>query len=243
MKLAIFLLGLFHITISFILNEKNAKYLLAGYNTMSDKERESYDIKGFLKEARKSLLIIGIFILLIYSLLYFSSMDEYTSFILIIIPMLSLLILYALSKKYKPGYYGNNLAKILFFTVMGLITVGIPIYIFISALSEPEFIVSESSLKIEGSYHREINYKDIKAIKLVENLPQLIERTGGSALGRKLKGHFLSKEGKIYLNVTLRNPPYLRIDTSYDVFFLNNSNSEIEGLYKKMDTILNKGTL
>ena len=45
--------GLLFIAVGFILTENNAKTLLAGYNTMSDEERQKVDIVAFLKYFRK----------------------------------------------------------------------------------------------------------------------------------------------------------------------------------------------
>ena len=48
------ILGVLSITIlliscGYIINETNANYLLAGYNTMSKKEKENFDLKKYLK--------------------------------------------------------------------------------------------------------------------------------------------------------------------------------------------------
>lgn len=37
------------VLIAYFINEENAKYLLAGYNTMSEEARSKFDIVGYLK--------------------------------------------------------------------------------------------------------------------------------------------------------------------------------------------------
>ena len=37
-----------YILISYFINQDNAKYLLSGYNTMSEEKRKKFDIKNFL---------------------------------------------------------------------------------------------------------------------------------------------------------------------------------------------------
>lgn len=234
MLIALITLGLFIILISLFVNASNAKYLLAGYNSMTSEERQSYDLDGFLKSFKKVFLFLGIFIVVSSSFLHITSMEEYSIYIFIFFSITILISVFTLQKNFKSDYYEKSVGKIIFFIFLGLISIGLPIYIFVSALSDPVFIISDVSLKIEGSYDQEINYNDIKSIKLVNDLPRLIKRTGGSELGRKLKGHFLSDVGKVYLNVTLRNPPYLRIDTSYDIFFINNLDANIENIYKEL---------
>lgn len=46
--IALFISALF-IGIGVILNERNAKYLLSGYNTLSEEEQSRVDIKDYLK--------------------------------------------------------------------------------------------------------------------------------------------------------------------------------------------------
>ena len=43
----IIFVSLIFLGIAFGINKKNAKYLLAGYNTMSMEQREKFDIEGF----------------------------------------------------------------------------------------------------------------------------------------------------------------------------------------------------
>jgi hypothetical protein len=58
-------LGLFFIGMAFVLTEKNAKYLLAGYNTMTEKERRKFDISGYVPYFRKFHIFLGISLALI----------------------------------------------------------------------------------------------------------------------------------------------------------------------------------
>ena len=47
--------------IAYCMNPKNAKYLLSGYNTMSDKERDSFDIINYLKFMKSFFIKISIY--------------------------------------------------------------------------------------------------------------------------------------------------------------------------------------
>ncbi len=46
--LSIAFMSLLYLLIGFGINKDNAKYLLAGYNTMSQKEQDKFDIDGYL---------------------------------------------------------------------------------------------------------------------------------------------------------------------------------------------------
>ncbi len=48
MFIAIIITNICFIGVAYMVNENNADMLLAGYNTMSKKEKESFDLKGYL---------------------------------------------------------------------------------------------------------------------------------------------------------------------------------------------------
>ena len=68
MLVAIIIISSLFTGIAFIVTESNAKYLLSGYNTMSEKERENFDIKSFVPYFRKFHLVLGS-LLFVFSLL------------------------------------------------------------------------------------------------------------------------------------------------------------------------------
>ena len=48
MFLALIITNICFVGVAFVTNENNADMLLAGYNTMSKKEKESFDLKNYL---------------------------------------------------------------------------------------------------------------------------------------------------------------------------------------------------
>ena len=72
MTIGIIGVSLLFLIIAFAVTEKNAKYLLAGYNTMSNEDRSKMDLKSYLTYFRKfhvflslSFLSIGLVLNLI----------------------------------------------------------------------------------------------------------------------------------------------------------------------------------
>ena len=55
----------------YVVTEGNADILLAGYNTMSEKEKEKFDLKGYLNFFKQFMLSVGIYSFIIYLLIYF----------------------------------------------------------------------------------------------------------------------------------------------------------------------------
>ena len=63
---------------AYMINEKNADMLLAGYNTMSKKEKESFDLKNYLIFFRKFFVNLTIYSSLIF-VMFFVALDEITA--------------------------------------------------------------------------------------------------------------------------------------------------------------------
>ena len=58
------------VIIAYTINEKNAKYLLSGYNTMSKEKQERFDLKNYLIFFKKFFLNLTLYSFLIFLLFY-----------------------------------------------------------------------------------------------------------------------------------------------------------------------------
>ena len=65
------------IAVAYGINEKNAKLLLAGYNTMSEQERKNFDLKSYLIYFKKFFFNISIYPTIFFIGLYFILEVEY----------------------------------------------------------------------------------------------------------------------------------------------------------------------
>ena len=91
--------GLLFIIISKAINRENSKMLLAGYNTMSESEREKFDIDGYLKFFKSFYYKMGIYSALIYfGAIFF--VDQNTAAIIYTIS-LTIPIAYSVVKGYR----------------------------------------------------------------------------------------------------------------------------------------------
>ena len=66
MFLALIITNICFVGVAFVINENNADILLAGYNTMSKKEKESFDLKKYLIFLKKFFINLAIYSSLIY---------------------------------------------------------------------------------------------------------------------------------------------------------------------------------
>ena len=65
MVVLIILLSCFFVLVAFLVTVNNAKYLLAGYNTMSTEERNNVDIKGLIAYFKNFFIFLGLSFLVI----------------------------------------------------------------------------------------------------------------------------------------------------------------------------------
>ena len=90
MFIAIVITNICFIGAAYLTNENNADMFLAGYNTMSKKEKESFDLKNYLIFFKKFFINLAIYSSLIF-LMFYIVFDESTAsiayFISVLLPM------------------------------------------------------------------------------------------------------------------------------------------------------------
>ena len=80
MFIAIIITNSCFIGCAYMVNENNADMLLAGYNTMSKKEKESFDLKNYLIFFKNFFIKLTLYSTIIF-LMLFVAFDEITAFI------------------------------------------------------------------------------------------------------------------------------------------------------------------
>lgn len=211
----ILILSLIFLLIAFIVTEKNAKYLLSGYNTMSEEERQNIDIKSYIHYFRNFHIFLGIS-LLITSLILFNFINPDWSIIFIgTYPILAYTFFIwkgnrfvkAKNKKQKMMTYISIfvMLSIFIFIVFNLVTV----------LKDNEIIFNGSKIEITGEYGTEINSAEIKSVELVNEVPEIISKTNGFSLAVIKKGIFKTKDQKkVKLLINSQNTPIILLTTT-----------------------------
>lgn len=72
---------------AFLINPENANYLLAGYNTMSEKEKKKFDIVCYIKFMRSFFIKVSVYSSLLYVVTYFL-FDQDTSMIIWVLSLI-----------------------------------------------------------------------------------------------------------------------------------------------------------
>lgn len=71
MIIAIVIISVVFIGVGFIVTEDNAKYILSGYNTMSEEERQKINIRKYILFFRKFHIFLGLSSLVVGLILYY----------------------------------------------------------------------------------------------------------------------------------------------------------------------------
>ena len=229
-------MSLLFIAIGFIITVNNAKYLLAGYNTMSKVEQDQVDLKTYITYFRKFHLFLGFSFFLIGILLKYLLSENAVGIFIGVYPIAAYIYFIATSAKYfnskknKIGVYLLMIILILIITFLG------------RDFQEDKMVVNADSIEFQGSYGEIIPKNEIKSIELVPDKPKIIRRTNGFSLGTIKKGAFKTDKGEIVkLILNAENKPYILI-TKLDgkKIYYSAKEASNEQLFQKIKNISNK---
>ena len=194
------------VAIGFIVTEKNAKYLLSGYNTMSEKERKKIDLRLYIPFFKKFHIFLGVsFFLFGYAINLINK--NAAGVFLGVYPILAYLYFVIMSSKFSGGMKTKS-NKIGIYVLVGalIFVVGLMVYGF----NENKIIFDSQKIEFKGSYGEIILLDQIKSIGLDSELPKITLKTNGFALGNIKKGYFKTKSGEIVkLIINSENKPYI----------------------------------
>jgi Ca2+/Na+ antiporter len=93
--------GIIVMGLGIYIQKAKAYHLIAGYNTLSDKEKEKFDIKKYALTFRNCFLVMGVLMLAAFPVLRFMHLDKYLSVVAISIIILGVLYLNYVGKVYR----------------------------------------------------------------------------------------------------------------------------------------------
>lgn len=96
-------MSLLFVVIGFIVKEKNAKYLLSGYNTMNEEDRKKVDIKAYIPYFRNFHIFLGISFLVLGTFLTYFVSENAGGIFLAVYPIIAYIYFIATSSKYSKG--------------------------------------------------------------------------------------------------------------------------------------------
>lgn len=230
-------LSLLFIAIGFIVTENNAKYLLAGYNTMSREERENFDIKAYIPYFKKFHIFLGISFFVIGTLLTYFASDDVVGIFTAAYPIAGYIYFFISTRKFTKGNYSkkNKMGNYIIIAVLLFVIV-----LFSREITEHKIIAKPDSIEIEGNYGEIIPKNEIKSIELVNEKPKIAIRTHGFSVGNIKKGDFKTdkcEEVKLILNAD--NKPYILItkQNGQQIYYSSKKESN-EKIFKNISSVI-----
>ena len=218
-----------------------AYWLISGYNTMSEENRENVDIKN-LGEFIANILFVMSGIILIATLLILLNQTLAAVFaFFLMVPVSIYTVIRAQTydgNTRKPDGTTKTGTKVLIGALVSFLVLtmaGVGTFLYFS--NKPaEYLIQDDTLKISGQYGEIIKFSDIVGITIEEQIPEIQFKSNGSDLGNKKKGYFKLKDiGQAKLFVDTQKPPYIFINVRTGLRILNTDEpAETEKLYKKL---------
>ena len=222
------------IGIGFILTEKNAKYLLSGYNTMSEKDRAAFDLKNYVPFFRKFHFYFGSSYLLIGVGLQYLYGDSSSGVFMGLYPIVAYGYFIWKSQGFSKGITSQKWEKAaLIILALAFLLVG---SLFYRGYQELELSFTSEELVIEGMYGEIIPATNIKGISLVEEIPAISLRKNGYSLGSIRKGYYKTKTGKtvkLLLDSDSKPIIYIEVIDGKNVYYASRSTSNTQ-LYQEL---------
>lgn len=201
-----FILGLsaLFIVIAFTVTEGNAKYLLSGYNTMSEADRKQVDLTSYLKYFKRFHLFLGVSFFGIASTLHFTRGADAAGIFATGYPILAYVFFVLRSQRFfkTPSRSRKRGVALVLIGVLGFVAA-----LLASGFKETQLVYSAEGIAFKGIYGERISHDEIASVNLVDQLPNITRKTNGYSLGAIKKGYFRTEEGervKLLLNSAQR---------------------------------------
>lgn len=231
----ILILGAFFAGIGFLIHEGNAKYLLAGYNTMGESERKKVDLSRFLPYFRHFHLFLGASFTVLGLLVYQVGGNVAVSAFVSLYPIGAYMYFMWRSGSMLSDQAVHSTNRI-GLIVMGLLLLGIIVLLYVG-MQTPRMELGQQGISIGGIYGETIAVADIQEISRVTTIPDIAHRKNGMVLGSRKKGYFRTREGDLLkLLIDTETPSFLWItkkNGAHPVLF-SSREQPVDTLLRKM---------
>lgn len=224
MWLVLLLMALLFAGLGFLLNVKNAKYLLAGYNTMTESQRQEFDLISFLRFFRNFHLFLAVSLMLVGFILWLLFGEIPASVFLVVYPLLAYAYFLVQAQRFTAQRSSGGVKWL----AIGIgVTAVLVLGLLLRGLSNNEIVMQQDKIQIEGMYGQMILMADIDSLVMLNQLPQLSTRTNGFALGNEKKGYFKTKRGdKVLIYIADAHKPCLAIRVQNQGWIYYNSTTK-----------------
>ena len=221
-------------SLGFIVTPGNAKYLLSGYNMMSEADRAKMDIVSYVKFFKRFHIFLGISELAGVLVLNAFNPNWATVF-MVMYPLLAYVYMIAVGNRYYTGTSGQRVGTYIAMAILIVVVVGVG-FLMYSGMRNSEVFLTARTLEIKGLSGMKIARDDVTYFNVTDSLPDISSKANGFAAGEFAKGAFKTDDGRIVkLYINKKSHPYLLIQTVEDeiIYFSSDEISAIE-LYNQL---------
>lgn len=221
-------ISLLFVSLAYVVTPGNARYLLSGYNMMSEADRAKFDIRAYLQFFNRFHLFLGISLLTGVLVLNVFSANWATVF-LIMYPILAYVYMLAVGNRFYTGTNGQRAGTFVGLAIMVVVAVGVGFMLF-SGMRDSEIFLTDRALEIKGMSGMKITRKDVTYFSITDSLPDISSKANGFSGGEFSKGAFKTEDGRIVkLYINKRSQPFLFIKTAKDeIYFSSDKVSALE---------------
>jgi len=190
--------------------------MLAGYNRLSDEEKESFNLTEFIRKHKRFHLLFSFIYLIVGLIVYFSLGITEASYWLITSPLI--VYAYYIPTKKSPFYKEKRLPYVR--KSVFLILLGLAFYIsflFYETLQDNKMTIVGNEIHISGMYGVNIPFSDIKEVELVPAPTATLVKLHGITTKKILKGFFRLETGtEVLLYINKLGDNCIRIERNND---------------------------
>lgn len=214
MLIAISILSALFVVISIFINEKNGKFLLSGYNTMSDEEKLNFRFEDYVRYFKKWMLLIGISMFIVSTIVLYLINSDWGVIVMVSYLFLAIILFIWKSDQFYIVKTKKQKLKSTFSILVMMTLLGFILYQFNSTLKDNEIKIVNNSIEISGDYGDELKINNLKSVTLVKEFPEIDSKISGAALEIIKKGYFKTKSNEeVKLLINSKQTPIVLIET------------------------------
>jgi hypothetical protein len=230
---AAIILSVVFTSLGFVVTSGNAKYILSGYNTMSEADRAKMDIEGYLRFFKRFHIALGTTLIAGYLILSFININ-WAGIFMIMYPLLAYVFLIAKGNQFYKGSKGQKVGTYIGMAIIVVVAVAVGIQLH-SSFRNSEINLSADVLEIKGIYGFKLKKEDVSEITIVPEIPSISFKSNGFAAGDFSKGSFKTRDGRIVkLFINKKANPFLLIRTKTDEIYYSSDEVPTSELYEKI---------
>lgn len=227
------IISLVLLSLGFIVTPGNAKYLLSGYNTMSEADRAKMDIVSYVKFFNRFHIFLGISELAGVLILNAFNPNWATVF-MVMYPLLAYVYMIAVGNRYYTGTSGQRVGTYIVMAIILVVVVGVG-YLMFTGMRNSEIFLTSRALEIKGLSGMKIARDDVTEFIVTDSLPDISSKANGFAGGEFAKGAFKTDDGRIVrLYINKKSHPYLLIKTVTDEIYFSSDAISANELYNQL---------